>query len=336
MDNIWNQLLEFETRDLVKSYFEKVHNSKVNDWKVREVTANFIQGREYFKSAEVANITIKPLLLYYGVLSLSRGLILTLKPKLTEKTLKKSHGIRVKNWDKVLKSKEFENLEISVDNGSFLELIKATENINYRMKSSKINANICLPIPESGYRVNLKNFYWYLPDLESEFRNWINSSLPFAIIEEYIHSEESNMTSIKLIKHNVDCTLIDLIFPEKYYGKKEVVENEYFEISYVNDKQLNITQKWDTYGAFGIGIGEVCVVPMLADNKGFNTISTMYALSYTYGMMARYYPSSWISLGRVEEGDRIYPLIHRTLDFIESKFPVVVLDFLRVPYEFKK
>lgn len=339
MDKIWNKLLEFETKDLVKSYFKRVHNSNVNDWKVREVTANFIQGREYFKSAELANITIKPLLLYYGVLSLSRGLILTLKPRLKEQALKKSHGISISNWDEALKSKKFENLKISVGDGSLLELIEATKNINYlKATVNAINFKSTLRIPEKGYNVTLEHLYWYLPDLANEFEVWTNSSFPspIAVVPNAKYDDESNRRSIRLIKGNIDENFINLVFPDKYCSNIEINEDSedssYFYISYDNNGWMpNITQKWD--GPFGIG--DACTVPVLADNKGFNTVSTMYALSYIYGMMARYYPSSWISLGRVEKGDRIYPLIHRTLSFIESKFPVVVLDFLRAPYEFK-
>jgi hypothetical protein len=59
----------------------------------------------------------------------------------------------------------------------------------------------------------------------------------------------------------------------------------------------------------------------------------MYIVSYVLGMMARYFPTTWISLKRVDKGDKIYPFIHRILDFIKERFPEQVLDFLNTPYD---
>lgn len=114
MKDTWNELLEFESKDLLQTFFKERHGSEVNDWKVQEVSSNIIQAREYFGSASKASITVKPLLLYYGVMSLSRALVLTLEPKLRETTLKASHGLVVSNWQSAIQTKNFESLEIVI------------------------------------------------------------------------------------------------------------------------------------------------------------------------------------------------------------------------------
>src|SRR5688500_8909978 len=128
MDKTWNELLDFETRDLVERFVKKKFGREPSARKIQQITSNFIQGREYFKSAEAASITVRPLLQYYGVMALSKGLILCLNYSLTEDHLKGSHGLEVKNWKEVISSREFENLEISFGEGTFSELIKETEN----------------------------------------------------------------------------------------------------------------------------------------------------------------------------------------------------------------
>lgn len=53
------------------------------------------------------------------------------------------------------------------------------------------------------------------------------------------------------------------------------------------------------------------------------------------GMIARYFPTSWISLGRGEKGDKIYPLLLQVLDYIEEYGPKIYWDYLEGPYDFE-
>lgn len=334
MKNSWGELLEFETRDLVEQYFKRIHDSDVNSWKIHEVTSNFIQGREYFTSAKTAGFTVKPLLLYYGVLALSRALILTLTPKVTENTLKPSHGIDIRNWTEVLKNKDFENLELVIGDGSFSEVLNATENKNYlRSGTDVINYHTHLNTPLKGQKITLQQIYQYIPDLNNEFKKWTGNNIPFAIIDELIHEDVDGKIRIKLYSYDLNDELIETLLPTQYCKNREAIYSKNsITIRYENSGWgPNITQKFN--GPFNLG--QTCIVPPLANDVGFNLVSSMLAISYTFGMMARYFPSTWISLRRVEKGDKIYPLIHTTLNYIEEKFPIVVLDFLKGPYKFE-
>ena len=98
MDKIWHKLYDYESKDLIERYIEKNHNRKASKRQITEISSNFIQGREFFRNSEKANFSVKPLLLYYGVNSISRGLILLLNPHLSESSLKPSHGLDTINW----------------------------------------------------------------------------------------------------------------------------------------------------------------------------------------------------------------------------------------------
>ena len=119
MNKIWNELLQYETRDLVERFVKKRHGKELNANRALQITSNFIQGRAYFESAEKASFTVRPFLQYYGVMALSKGLILSLDYSKTEAQLKSSHGLEVKNWKEIIKSKQYENLEISIGDGPF-------------------------------------------------------------------------------------------------------------------------------------------------------------------------------------------------------------------------
>lgn len=333
MNKVWNELLEFETCDLVGRFVNKRHGRKLNTNRILQITSNFIQGREYFKSAEIASITVRPLLQYYGVMALSKGLILLLDLSKTEEQLKSSHGLDVKNWNQILKNKDFENLEISVGNGTFSELIKATENRNYlRANSSAINWASHLKAPLKGDVVSLKQLIQYFPDLSKEYNSWIEEKLYFAVVQELKTETEDNKVHIKL-EGQVDQQTIDLLFPQEYCQTRSIeAVNHSTIIKYDKcDWGPNITQRW--HGAFNIG--DACAIPTLPGDIGLNLLGGMYMMSYVFGMMARYYPSTWISLKRVQKGDKLYPFVHRILDFIDDKYPRQVLDFLNSPYDFE-
>lgn len=60
-------------------------------------------------------------------------------------------------------------------------------------------------------------------------------------------------------------------------------------------------------GAFGIG--DIYISKLIANDLQLATIPSLYCAAYYLGMLARYFPSVWISLGKGSRGDRIFPLI---------------------------
>lgn len=333
MDKIWNELLGFETRDIVERYIKKKYDRKLSQERILQIASNFIQGREYFKSSEMSSITVRPLLQYYGVMALSRGLILSIDLFKTEAQLKGSHGLEVNEWKGVLKNRDFENLEIVVKDGIFSELLDATENKNYlRANSSIVNYGSSLKKPNKGDKISLKKLMQYFPDLNAEYSSWLDEKLIFAILKTLKTDSEKKQIAIEL-EGIVDEAVIELLFPSEYCPSKtiETGQNKTTLIYDECDWYPNITQRW--HGAFNIG--DACIIPTLENDIGLNSLCGIYMISYVFGMLARYYPTTWMGLQRIEKGDKIYPFVHRILEFIDDKYPRIILDFLKAPYDFE-
>jgi len=334
MNKTWNKLLAFESRDLVGRYIKEKFERELNRERTLQITSNFIQGREYFRSSENANSTVRPLLQYYGVMALSKGIILCLDVKKTESQLKSSHGLEITNWNQIIKNKDFENLKIIVRDGTFYELITVTQNINYiRSNSSAVNNKSHLIKPQKGDYLILKQLISYFPDLQNEYKSWLKEDLHFAAFNIFKTDKEKNSINIELQK-KIERDVIKLLFPDQYCPDLKVKwENNKTYVSYTLEKWYpNITQRW---GWGPLQIGEACIIPTLKDDIGLNLISGLYMISYVFGMMARYFPTTWIGIMRGEKGDKIYPFVHRLMDFIDEKFPIIVLDFLNSPYDFE-
>ena len=74
----------FESYDFVANWYRKAHARRASSTKITQVNACFAQGREYFRNAHPAAMSVKPLLLYYGVLACCRGVILANDPQKKE------------------------------------------------------------------------------------------------------------------------------------------------------------------------------------------------------------------------------------------------------------
>ena len=126
----WDILANYESYELVRRDYKSRHGRTPSARHAREIAAPFTHARSYFRSARQAELTVKPLLLYYGVISLSRGLTLMLTRGLREAALVPSHGLSVKDWGGQLAQDhpDFSALQVEVNTaGTFMELARATD-----------------------------------------------------------------------------------------------------------------------------------------------------------------------------------------------------------------
>ncbi len=80
----WKTISRFKSYDFVAKWYRKAHERSASAAKVRQINACFAHGREYFRNAADSEMNVKPLLLYYGVLSCCRGVTLANDPQKNE------------------------------------------------------------------------------------------------------------------------------------------------------------------------------------------------------------------------------------------------------------
>lgn len=335
MEDVWNILIEYETRDLVERAYRERHGRTLSASAVREITSSFIQAREYYLNAKRSAITVRPLLQYYGVLALSRGLVLTLSKGLSASALKSGHGLETKDWNGVLNNglTTIGDLQVEIRKGAFYELITATQNKNYfKANSSRVNWQIPFEIPDVGNSFNLESIVERIPDISREYEVW--KAAKFISIKLNGLSVDNEQSRFELtLPTTINQDWLKYVFPDEMCSDLNINrQTDKIIISYTGSFIPYFAQLTD--GPFGIG--DVYIVPPPQHGIYLNTISLYYAASYFLGMLARYFPSTWISLGRVEKGDSIWPLINRLMDLIQERVPEIVLDLLRGPYDFEK
>lgn len=332
MDTIWNSLIEYESRDLVQRAYQKRHGRSLSASAIQEITSSFIQAREYYLNASRSAITVRPLLQYYGVVALTRGLVLVLTRGLSASALKPSHGLDTKNWKETLAKglSALGSLEVIIREGTFNDLLKATDNSSYfKANSNRINWRVPYDLPETGQTFTLEDIVSVLQDVSKEYSVWKGTDFISVKMEEVKVTE--NNYEVAICKRS-EPKHIEKVFPPDLCGQPSIT---------TDGKKLKLVIPKSFIPYFSqmsdsiLGIGDVYIVPRLSESLYLNTISLYFSASFILGMLARYFPATWISLGRVEKGDAIFPLVNHLLDTIQFKFPQIVLDFLRGPYKFE-
>ena len=150
----WQSLTLYENPELVRDLYKRKHGRSMNAAKAWEVASHFAQGRQYYQSAADAGELVRPLILLYGTMALSRGLVLFLDTR--KSALVSGHGLKEGDWTALDKQlKKLPEAEVKVETkGTFPELCRVTENSEVceiatetpRSQSSRRSTRVRIPL----------------------------------------------------------------------------------------------------------------------------------------------------------------------------------------------
>lgn len=314
----------FLSRELVAEMYKTRHGGTANSAKLREITTHVDQGLEFFESARHADISIKPLLQFYGIASLSRAVCLFLKPGLTQSALTAGHGLKI-NYGTGRSSLHdnggLQTLELTVCRGLFTDLSKATLQLDLlKANSNKANFRVEYNVPKIDTSFTFEALLSLFPDMWDSFAKWSKWPQSRYILKGITNSKDDETEWI--IYPSIDDEQATLLF-----GAKPIT-NEYLQSEnqskLVLPPQINFqfAQKNDDM----FGIGSLYVVTPIGPNIQLSTISTMYAVAYTLSMLARYRLTDWLQVWSGGKGDAARPLFQAFIDMIDEEFPRICAE----------
>ena len=338
----WQSLSRFESYDFVARWYKKAHQRKPNASKVTQINACFIQGREYFSNAASSAMSVKPLLLYYGVLSLSRGVILANNPYKKEESLKKSHGLETGDWQGTLKDgiKHVLELQIQTTEGTFSELVEVCQNLKTMYKFQGPTNNM----GSDGHSLGDIEFSRGQSILTLD--DLISRLLQTAGMYEEITGRPSKMfNGCRIASHppgthfGFPLVGIPLELRGLDDGKNVIIGSSnqiapgLMQSDDSGDTLIFVHQDHTAYELakklFPVShynSGEyMSVILDFPNGDKMTEFFKLYLVSYCVGMLSRYFPSVWMALLRNERGDFSQPLLIRAVEAIESHFPENVL-----------
>ena len=344
-DIYWQSLSRFESYDFVTRWYEKAHHRKPSAAKVSQVNTCFIQGREYFSNGTSSAMAVKPLLLYYGALSLSRGVILANNPKKKEESLKPTHGLEPVGWQGTLKGRISNVLELQMrsTSGTFRELVDICHNLRTMHKFQG-------PTDTKGSGGHKLGEIRFASDGSLLSLDDLVSRLPqtMGMYEELTGREAKTFKGCRIASHppgtHFAFPLVG-IPPElkKLANGKNVIigsSNQvcpgFAQSDDAGDSLIFAHEDRAAYEAaerlfpvshYTDGWAMMVILDFPNGDK-MTEFFKLYLISYCLGMLSRYHPSVWMALLRNEKGDFAQPLLVRAVEAIESDFPEQVLHQL--------
>nr|WP_294916012.1 YaaC family protein [uncultured Neokomagataea sp.] len=333
---IWQRLLMLESRDVVDRSYFKIHGRQLSARRSKEISAAARQAREFFRNAVGADFSVKPLLTFYGVASLSRSLTLIFRIENGEEGLSRGHGLETVQWSETL-SKSVSNgllslgsLRVRTCKGLFADLIRETQNLLcVHANSAAVQGRLCYNIPPFGFEVSLLELLERLPDLSADAAALENSTR-YAIVHNITFSKENGFCA------DVNAAGFER-FRQSYEDAGFLITSNGTTATLTGSAELfsrEQPQLIHTYIQKNFGlIPQIFIADYFKNRACLSQLSIVYLLSFFLGMLCRYFPTHWISLIQGEKGDAYWPILNRAQHCVEKAFPELVVEMLQYVLE---
>lgn len=328
---IWQQLLALESRDITERWFNSLHSRKLNARRAREINAACAQAREYFRNSDGADYSVRPLLTFYGVASLSRAVTLLLRPSGGEEGLSSGHGLQTIDWADTLSSNKsgglraIQRLKIRTCKGLFTDFIRETENRTpIHVSSSRVDWGITYDQVAIGHEITFLEVLERMPDLAQDF-DQLAWEKKYAVVHQLGFTGADVFTARAL-----ETQFAPIAKAYEKCGYTIACAGEWCDISCPKDQFMQeppLFMHSYLHKQFG-SIPNLHIAAPFSDDARYSQLGVTYLASYFLGMLVRYFPTHWIALLRGARGDEIWPTINRLQQLVEHTFPELLMEFV--------
>ena len=361
----WRELSLYESRDYVAKRIRERHKGKPRDKQSRDIASHVVQARQYFESAAEAGSLIRPLLLYYGVLALSRAIILMSDPHKESGQLEHSHGVKIDDWsgldasDPTKALRALAGLQVAVDSGgTFPELCLATQNRErWRTFSVGLGSTAQHQYTIPGSDVIPPNTSFDLKALLARSPDSVLLNLLYESI-----GERPDAYFVNFRPFSYDRMQLEILSPVEAQPRESALRAI---LGALADGVDGLEQRGITAEAMGAanrvglfvqpGEMEFCL-PSLGDPSEWlplaggslrndedgnsflvadfsnglrlSTLSILFLLSFIAGALVRYYPATSQALTSQRSGDGVFPVLQAAVSLVERRFPELAFERL--------
>jgi len=299
VNEIWSMLSYFESRYNCQKYLEDKFGSGLDGLSDTANSLSYTIGsaREFYNAADGVSVLTRPLLIFYGMINLSKALFISTHGKKSPST---SHGLQiVDNW-----------------NGKISEL-----SVNVGKDGTFPQFHGCYCKDDITHKeITLKELFSQIPEIKIEFETIYTEKSKALFTSRGDYGPE--IIDSELIEYGDLDALLNQIpgFSQKYrIGSKSRERCILFNMQYDTPDLMVRSISGDKYFILPIVKKDVISLPEM---------SIHYLIMYLLGMLSRYQPEEWGKVIIGEEPGEIY-FLRKFLDVTKRKFPNLVLNELR-------
>ena len=356
----WEHLSLYESRDYVARRLRERHGREPNDTQCQQIISHVSQARQYFASALGAGELARPVLLYYGVLALSRGLILFGDPRLREARLDQRHGLFV-DWsalhaEETAAIRSVPELRVKVDKsgkGTFPELCRASgtqETARFTSEGAGLiprhwRWRQAGPDVPAGTEFGVREVLGRLPDLYFVFAECLAAAPECLIVVigesaagvwvellDPVDGEPNDERAGRLLGDVASRPVRKQRISDQ--AKRSPALGKYAIRSAKGSLRTHVPEGMDRWVSSLNGTlrndeaGNLLLVPRMDNGLGLSSLALLYLVSYFTGMLVRYYPSAWRAFLDRRPGDSAFPVLRAAVSLVERRFPILALESL--------
>lgn len=329
---IWEYLKRYQSKQFVQKKLKKeiTQNKQLLVTKSQQIASLMIQSEKYYDAAKNAPMEIRPLILYYGMVGLSKCLILTGDNQFTLSALSPNnrnhghHGLTVSTRD---------SFDISIRDGhnlanEFCYVHTTPQMTGLYNLLRQCYSNTAIP---NGFRITVEDTLSLIPEIYKEYQAYFNQ-------KPRSWKCESGITKLSGVLDNIQ--LIE--FDSWYHITQKIRHNESYahcilrcfpELRTNYDAQPNTDNRF-TLKNNATNIDDYIYVSKLLTReqfalKKFNSfrfsdIDIHFLLMFILSNLVRYRQDKWSRLIRRLDNDQIF-LVESFVEISRIKFPYLIL-----------
>ncbi len=342
-DEVFNTLIYCESVENMREILGELPTKRLADEKKEEKRAYEIccclqQGRSYYEAADKALDSVKPLLLYYGMVSFAGAIILAKGTKQSLSKMNRSHGLTPPDFTDA-KSVDSCATALTQGRGTFHELVDSCREIRFQIERTLDEGPLARArwgfffgneaADFTDVDLDIRGLASRLPDLRRVYELTYQQKPEVFYGGIYLHQEKMCSQPVLAVHMGVHTQNLAaghplgvLAMSHPAFVKLALQEFQYDSAAFLprEDGSLECPLPMFT----DLNFGTYCVSPF-AEGLFLSEICIYYAIMYLLSMLVRYRPDLWMSILHRGEGDRIMALLKTFIQFSFKKFPKLVI-----------
>jgi hypothetical protein len=317
--DIWRKLSLFHSTNAAQRFLYHCYIKQGRQDAAKKSYANcypFIyyleHGKNFYSTAKDASVSIKPVLLFYGMVQLLKACLLTVDPEYPESTSVLAHGVSTRKRKK--QSYEFFDDEVKVQkHGLFTHFSEKMFHVKHL----------------TGEKFQMRSLLQRICELHQLFSIYYEEVLSLHVIYDHLNQNIIIPTQILDYYHMTFERFKDYITKELRFMNITSVKDESrkFYINLTLDKKQKLTPLGCEPFQFGIYDKTYRLPTNITEVFKMPEVMVHYLLLYNLSMISRYETEWWNELLHSYSSDA-YPFIIKFLSVTSDKIPFLLYYFL--------